>query len=198
VLRCAASPSEISQRKPNHVSDLKGEYIDIDGFNLVILLEAAIGGGMIFDCADGTFRDLSSIHGTYRMVEQTRDVIEWAGKWFEQQGLAGACWWLDAPVSNSGRLAAAIRDLCEVHGWKWQVEVTPYVDKELSKSPNIVVSTDKIILNKCQRWVNLGRMLIEDAASQGQLTDIWIIELPRKTEREALMQCGLIAAQLTK
>jgi hypothetical protein len=47
---------------------LEDETILIDGFNLLITIESALSGGYIFIGVDGGFRDLSSIHWSYKRV----------------------------------------------------------------------------------------------------------------------------------
>src|SRR6266404_1471952 len=44
----------------------------IDGFNLILTLESALGGGVMLVGRDGCYRDMASVHGTYRRVEETR------------------------------------------------------------------------------------------------------------------------------
>ena len=53
---------------------------------------------------DGCMRDLASLHGTWRRVEETTPSLEKLGAFVERLGLARCRWLLDAPVSNSGRL----------------------------------------------------------------------------------------------
>lgn len=186
VMRATASPTEIQRRRQNHVASLAGQSLSVDGFNILILLEAATGGGVILHCADETYRDLSSIHGNYRTVEQTRDCLIWFGRFCEQQQVAHVEWWFDAPVSNSGRLVLLVRELAFEHQWPWRVQTDDHVDRVLIHSDNLVVSSDKIILNSCQRWTNLGRTLIDHAFAQGDLPLLWKIELPQTTERLCL------------
>ncbi len=186
VQRCAAGPSQIALRTSRQIHEIAGKTLEIDGFNLVILLEAAIGGGVVFGCADGTYRDLSSVHGTYRTVEQTEEVILWVGEWCAAHEIASVRWLFDAPVSNSGKLAALVRQIAEKYGWSWNVETTPFVDRALCVSENVVVSSDKIILERCQRWTNLGQMMLDEAYAADKLPALWLIDLPQAQERGIL------------
>ncbi len=188
LMRSAAAPSQMLAREAKKVPSIEGSTLAIDGFNLIILLEAALGGGLVMKCADGTCRDLSSIHGTYKMVDQTQDVLVWVGTWAKEQGVSGLHWWLDSPVSNSGKLASVLRGLAEEHQWNWEVTVTPHVDKELCRSEDVVVSGDKIILNQCQQWANLGRSMIEQGVKESRLPNLWLVELPQEEHRRLLLE----------
>lgn len=171
-LRGSAGPIAIQKRQANYTEQLAGQTLAIDCFNLTILLEAAIGGGALFIGSDGCIRDLSSIHGNYRLVTQTQKVLELIGRHLEKKQVKEVFWWIDKPVSNSGRLAGLIREVAEANQWPWQAQTDPQVDQNLIISEHIVVSTDKIILEGCQRWNNLGRTLIEE-----YIPEAWTIDL---------------------
>ena len=61
IFRASASAQEIQQRQQTEVqvNNLNGATVDIDGFNLLILMESALSGGFIFKGRDnppiGTF-----------------------------------------------------------------------------------------------------------------------------------------------
>jgi hypothetical protein len=102
---------------------LAGEDIALDGFNLLITLEAALGGGLIMNCQDGCFRDLASMHGSYKAVQETAAALDILGTALESAGVRSAFWLLDSPVSNSGRVAQTLRAIALERGWKWEAEL---------------------------------------------------------------------------
>jgi len=173
IMRSAADLTSLSMRNAKHVDDLRDQTLEIDGFNLIILMETALGGGLLMRGADGTLRDLGSVHGNYRTVGRTREGIEIVGKWLEDKGVAKVKWWLDKPVSNSGRLVTMIYELAEQHGWPWEAQTELRVDHTLSHSENVVVTTDKMIIEKCQHWTNLGLHIVTST-----VPDAWMIYLP--------------------
>ena len=81
-------------------------------------------------------------------------------------------WFLDRPVSNSGRLAERIRDLAEARGWPWSVDVVFNPDADILSSDGIVVTSDSLILDGATRWVNFNRYLVEK-----YLAEAWLIDL---------------------
>jgi len=94
--------------------------IAIDGYNLLITIEAAMSGGLIFKGRDGCSRDLASIHGTYHKVSETIPAIELIRSFLQQTGITESLWLLDSPVSNSGRLKTILRE----HNPDWQVNLS--------------------------------------------------------------------------
>ena len=150
--------SRLERRVP--VEDLAGRPIAIDGYNLLITIEAAMSGGLIFQGRDGCFRDLASIHGTYRKVEETVPAVRVIRGFLTEIGVAEALWLLDSPVSNSGRLKTLLAQLARENDWPWEIRLTISPDAELSKMDTIVVSTDSVILDACQKWTNLAAEII--------------------------------------
>src|SRR2546429_1054165 len=121
VARAACSDESRERRRERRVEarGVRGSELVIDGFNLVITLEAALAGGVLILCRDGCLRDLSSVHGSYRAVEETERAVTLAGEVLDDLGARAALWLLDSPVSNSGRLAERVRRIAAGGGWPW-------------------------------------------------------------------------------
>lgn len=157
----AASSEEIKlrQSKVLEPSDLANKCINIDGFNLLILLETAYSCGYLFKGLDGAYRDLSSVHGSYKRVTKTMEVLKTIGDYLQSLELGEVTWFFDTPVSNSGRLKTILYELAEEQGYNWQVKLVYNPDKVLASSKNVVVSSDAFILNECKGWFNIGEQL---------------------------------------
>jgi len=162
LMRAACSDQQLQSRRARQVpvDALAGRPIAIDGYNLLITIEAALSGGLIFRGRDGCFRDLASIHGTYRKVEETIPAIQLIGTFLTEIGVGQSLWLLDSPVSNSGRLKTLLGELARDHGWPWEIRLTISPDAELSRIDTIVVSTDSVILDACPKWTNLAAEII--------------------------------------
>ncbi len=202
VMRSACSDQERQSRLARciPVDELAGQTLAIDGYNLLITIEAALSGGLIFRGRDGCFRDLASIHGTYRKVEETIPALTLIGEFLVQIGTAGALWLLDSPVSNSGRLKTLITNLAQEHHWPWHIRLSINPDAELrgeltvdssqfsvaGKPPTancdlrtdnckpspLVVTTDSVILDACPRWTNLTAEIISQQLPQTTVVDL--------------------------
>ena len=170
VMRAACSDQQLESRLERRVpvEALAGRPIAIDGYNLLITIEAAMSGGLLFRGRDGCLRDLASIHGTYRKVEETIPAVKLIGEFLSEIGIVHALWLFDSPVSNSGRLKTLIDQLAREHAWPWEIRLTISPDAELKSlhpatgddQPPVVVSTDSVILDACQKWANLAAEII--------------------------------------
>src|SRR5690606_27028604 len=162
VLRSACSDAALADRAARQVPawDLDGQEIAIDGFNLLTTIEAALGGGVLLLGRDGALRDMASMHGSYRKVHETRPALELIGEFCQCAKVTCCHWWLDQPVSNSGRLRTLMRELAAEHGWNWDVTLHPDPDAELCRTDQIVVTADAMVLDACRRWQNLAADLV--------------------------------------
>lgn len=163
VLGMSASDQEVAlrQKKALATDELKGQTVHIDGFNLLILLESALSGAIIFQGRDGLYRDISSVHGSYKRVIKTEEAIRLIATALRELEVGPVQWLLDSPVSNSGRLKTFLLEWGNDLGMDWSVELVYNPDKELASTDAVVISSDSWILNECNRWYNLGRRLID-------------------------------------
>jgi len=174
VSRAACSDQSKARRAAVMVdtAEVAGQGLVVDGFNLIITVEAALSGGLLMLCRDGCIRDLSSVHGSYRAVVETETAIRLIAESLENLRPKSVEWLLDSPISNSGRLAKRIRDLADAKGWNWKVETLFNPDAAITRSKRVVISSDSYILDGAERWLNFNRYLVAE-----RLADSWLIDL---------------------
>jgi len=146
------------------------ETVHIDGFNTIITLEVALSGSPVFYCRDGVLRDLAGLRGTYRVIDKTQTAIALLLKKLEFLHISKAVFYLDAPVSNSGRLSGRILQCAKGYKLSVQTRIIPDVDRVLEQMEG-VISGDAIILNRCKSWLNVMPLVI------GQNEHVWKIRL---------------------
>ncbi|MBN2271843.1 MAG: DUF434 domain-containing protein [Sedimentisphaerales bacterium] len=174
LMRSACSDGQLASRTRRRVpiEAVAGQRIAIDGYNVLITIEAAISGGVIFKGRDGCYRDLASIHGTYRKVTETIPAVELIGRFLKEAGAAGALWLLDKPVSNSGRLKTLIADLAKQNDWPWEIDLVISPDAVLTKGDSIVATSDSAVLDACKKWLNLATEIITQKLPSATIIDL--------------------------
>lgn len=171
LARSVSCKEDIEKRKEKLiVKEAKGMTVHIDGFNTIISLEVALSGSLLFHCSDGTIRDLAGLRGTYRIIDKTEQAVHLILNRLQELEISKAIFYLDAPVSNSGRLKALILQIADEYDFDVSVEVINDVDRVLEKLPG-VISSDAIILNKCKSWINLVPAIVSE------LSDTWVVQL---------------------
>lgn len=172
LARATSAAETVALREGKRISDkLPNQSVYIDGLNLIITLEVALSGSLLIKCMDGTVRDMAGLRGTYRLIDKTDTAIYLIGNKLEEMDIAAAYFYLDSPVSNTGRLKQRIQELLEPCSFYTVTELVNNADIPLENSANVITS-DSIILNRCRSWINLGAEIIEDKIEEPFLLDL--------------------------
>ena len=156
--------------------DLAGKDVSIDGFNVIVPLEVALCGSPVIRAQDGAIRDLAGLSGTYHPIDQTMHAIDLALDVLTRAGARSATFYLDEPVSNSGRLAQTIREYTEalkaIHPDLPAVsaELVPDVDAELADR-EFVASNDSAVIDRAKSWLSV------DAEALRDVPDAWVLDV---------------------
>jgi hypothetical protein len=185
VQRCAAAADSVERRLAHRVepSALHGERVVIDGYNVLLTVESALSGGVVLEARDGTFRDIAAMSRHYKRVGSTRPALELIGDELAGAGVIGVHWLFDRPISNSGRLARILDQLAAERSWPWLVELVANPDPVLRESHDVIATADSAILDRCRRWLNLARWVIET-----RIPDAWVARLATGPDAVASME----------
>ncbi|UJR82051.1 DUF434 domain-containing protein [Sandaracinus amylolyticus] len=173
VMRCACTDAQRDHRRARALplDAIRDRDVDIDGFNALIVGESALSGGLVLVGRDRAHRDLASVHGTWRRVSETSQVIVAIGEALARGAPRTIRWHLDRPVGNSGRLRALLAEIAEEHGWHWAIDLDDAPDRVLAASSSIVATGDGWILDRVEGWIDLPAAVI--AAHPGA----WLVDL---------------------
>jgi len=168
ILRCACPPEVATARRARR-GPPRGRVV-CDGFNVIVGVEAALAGGVLLRGIDGLYRDLASVHGTYRKVDETALAVDLLGGVL--RGAEDVLWLLDRPVSNSGRVAALLREA------GWETRLVDSADREaatLAEQGWAVATADGPLLDRVGPAVDLVGAVIE------ALDQVWVVDLGATT-----------------
>lgn len=174
VRRSACADGDLQRRRATEVRPGCPDFssaVEIDGYNVLTTVEAALAGGVVLVGREGCYRDMASMHGNFKKVAETDRAIDLIGQTLAHWGFQEAIWYLDSPVSNSGRLKQTLLEIARAKTWNWQVHLVPDPDKILSVSPGIVATADSAILDRAARWFNLVRTTV-----QRHVPEAWLAE----------------------
>lgn len=169
---CSDPARERRAARCRPIEALQGHVLHLDGLNILTTVEAMLAGGVLLRGRDGCVRDMASVHGTYRQVAETAPAIRLVGERLAAWGPARCTWWLDRPVSNSGRLSRQLLAIAEAAQWPWDTRLVPDPDRELKAVDALVITADSAILDQCAVWVNLVDALVADPAHHA-----WIVPM---------------------
>lgn len=172
LARATSGKDELSSRKNRELTGgFNGKTLTIDGFNLIITLEAVLSDTTVLYCMDGTLRDLCGLRGTYRLIDKTDTALCLIASQLENLQIGSAVFVLDAPVSNSGRLKQRIQGIMAGNSFQTEVTLAKQAD-ELVSGGEYVVTSDSIILNRCGNWINLAKIILKADLPEFQPVDL--------------------------
>jgi hypothetical protein len=174
VLRCVCTDAQLERRRAHRLDPgaLAGQPLALDGFNVLIIVESALSGGVVLRGRDRFVRDMASVHGSYRRGEQTLAASVAIGEQLARLAPSGVTWVLDRPVSNSGRLKVALEELAAERGWAWTVELDYAPDRWLASYTGVVATGDAWILDNAAQCFDLADMVIIERCPEA-----WIVDL---------------------
>lgn len=166
ALQCMGASQEqldIVKEKELTVNNLAGEELVFDGFNVLILLESLFSQAYLFKGLDGCYRDLSSVHGTYKKVSQTTLALDCVARFYKEYNIKSILWIFDKPVSNSGRIKKMIEEFAASESMYWKVVLENNADEAIINCGKITVTSDAYILRNCNQWFNcIGFLLAKE------------------------------------
>lgn len=163
IVRSVASQTQIASRIAKEVplNELSGKEIWIDGFNTIITLEVLLSDSLLFECMDGSIRDLASLRGTYRLIPETKAAVQLLFDVLQKEEVSKINILLDEPVSNSGRLKVLLAEIGEGYSLDLDIQILRNVDQNLYDK-SLVISSDSVILDRCRSWANLMRKCVRE------------------------------------
>ncbi len=178
---CGDAARDARQATQQSIAAMRGASVRVDGFNVLTTLEVLFSGGVLLRGRDGAVRDMASMHGGYRMIAETLPAVGLLLHALHQWEAASVTILLDQPVSNSGRLAEAIRGAIGGLGLPhtdWRVEVVPDPDPILKACEDAIATADAAILDSGRPWFNLASDILTWAGRKGLLPSTpWMLDL---------------------
>lgn len=174
LARIVSTKEQLKDREEKKLHSFMGiNKVSIDGFNTIITLEVALSRSLLIEGMDGTVRDMAGLRGTYHVIDKTEAAIKLILDRLEKLEVNEILFYLDRPVSNSGRLKELILTISENYKLNTEVEVINDVDRVLEKLEGVITS-DAIIIDKCVSWFNLNKCIVNES-----INNPWIFNLTK-------------------
>jgi hypothetical protein len=150
LTRTVIKPEIARLRRKKRISceNITGRTLAIDGYNVLIAIEGALGNYPLWISDDGFVRDTMGKFRNFKMTESTNRAIEKLMGFLSVHSPSEVTVMLDRPISNSGKLAALIREKMKAYGIEGDVETADNVDYCLKAgNTDIVATSDGIIID---------------------------------------------------
>ena len=133
--------------------NISGNYIVIDGYNIIIGMESILEK-QAYICDDGVVRDTKGAFRSYQTHENTEKAIELILGFLNENKPSFACFLLDSQISKSGLFAKMLREKMDECGIEGEAMTSKHVDYDLKNSEYIVASGDGVIIDSAGKVVN--------------------------------------------
>jgi hypothetical protein len=140
------------------LAEVAGRDVAVDGHNVLITMESALRGAPLVLGDDGVVRDTAGAGANHRPTPATlaaaRLLLAALGP------AASVMLLLDAPISQSGELAAQLRALMTEAGMAGQARAVPVPERELAEHQGPVATSDSQLLDAVAQPLYLAGAII--------------------------------------
>lgn len=171
--------AEEHRRKLVRLEAVRSRRLSIDGYNVLITVEAALTGRPLISCDDGFIRDTSAVHAGYSMTDVTSRALDLLVAYLNEAEPSEVNFYLDAQISRSGELASEIRRRLEAAGLKGGAYAVKQADTSVLAEAEIIVTSDSTLISKAKAVWDLAG------------------EIARRTRREWIVNLSDVSGTVT-
>jgi hypothetical protein len=178
LARCVFSWREAREhrRKLVGMKEVRGKWLAVDGYNVLITVEAVVGGEPVVRCDDGIIRDLSGVFGKYRIGRRTWAAVEEIIETIERARPARVTILFDSQVSRSGELAGEVARRMEEKGLNGEAGAERDVDRRVAEA-DVSASSDRGVIGRARSVWDLPACILRRrggrAVSVSKMGRIW-------------------------
>jgi hypothetical protein len=152
-----------SKSRLKKIVSLKGvrtQNLAIDGHNVLITIEAGLGGRPLILGDDGFVRDISGLSGNFKVAETTEKALLLIINAIKKIKPRQTLFLLDAPISMSGKLAQEIRVRLKREDLPGDAMAVKVPEKILLGFPGVVATSDTAIIDTSERVLDLAASVL--------------------------------------
>jgi len=142
------------------VERLVGARLLVDGHNVLITVESAIAGRPLVAATDSVIRDVAGISHRYHITALTHEAIDSILLLLKLYPPRETLFLLDAPIRQSGELAALLRTALENLGLLGDAQTVKVPETDLHHGEALVASSDSAVLERTEQAVDLAGAVI--------------------------------------
>ncbi|MDP1552514.1 MAG: DUF434 domain-containing protein [Methanobacteriaceae archaeon] len=158
--------SKMRKSKIINLKNIQNHYLFLDGYNVLITVEAIINHDKVILSDDGFLRDFLGIFGNYKLNSNTKNALSLIFKCISQYPPQYIKFYLDKQVSFSGKLSHKINKMFKNHGLNGTIVLSKEVDSNLVHECNEVgcigATSDGIMIDKLERVVDIPSYILDN------------------------------------
>jgi hypothetical protein len=153
--------SESRHKRKISIKKIRGKDFVIDGYNVLITIEAGLSGRPLILGDDGFVRDISGLSGNFKKTERTDEALQLILDVIKRVKPRQTLFLLDAPISMSGKLAQEVRSCLKKENLLGDAKAVKVPEKILVGFPGVVATSDTAIIDQSERVVDLAGEILK-------------------------------------
>ncbi|MCG7847574.1 MAG: DUF434 domain-containing protein [ANME-2 cluster archaeon] len=143
-------------------NELAGKEIWVDGYNVLIGVESALKGELVYLCDDGFIRDTRGVFRNYRCSDVTLRALDSILGQLLHCAPGIVEFLFDSQISKSGELAKWVSDRMGKAGLVGNARTSRHVDYDLKHCGKFVATSDGTIIDAVNDVVNIQAWVLEE------------------------------------
>ncbi|WP_156811054.1 DUF434 domain-containing protein [Methanomethylovorans hollandica] len=158
-------------RKRLTSKEVAGKKILADGYNVLIAIESMLSNHTLWLCDDGFVRDTRGVFRSHNNTDITIEAVKQMCAILSKSSVSYVKVLLDSQMSQSGELAALIRQELSLLSLQGEVSTSEHADFDLKHAdPEYVVATaDGVIIDAVEKVIDLPQAVIEEKGSWAEM-----------------------------
>ena len=152
--------AESRLKKRITLKEIQGKDFVIDGYNVLITIEAGLSGRPLILGDDGFTRDISGLSGNFRKTERTEEALQLTLDVVKRMKPCQTLFLFDAPISMSGNLAQEVRDLLKKENLLGDARAVKVPEKILIGFRGVVATSDTAIIDQSKQVADLAGYIV--------------------------------------
>ena len=169
------------RKKKAPLSKAVHKTLAIDGYNVIITIEAGLSGRPLILGDDGFIRDISGLSGRYRKTAKTEKALSLIFKALKKFTPFHTLFLFDAPISMSGEFAEEVRNRMKDESLPGEAEAVRVPEGVLMGFPGLVATSDTAIIDSCAKGIDLAGELL------GKMKGLTLVQWQRERTRRRKM-----------
>jgi len=161
--------SESRRNKKFSPNQIGGHDLVIDGYNVLITIEAGLSGRPLVLGDDGFVRDISGLSGNFKKTEKTEKVLQLVLDVLKRKKPRQTLFLFDSPISMSGELAQEVRERLKRETLPGDAMAVRVPEKILIGFPGMIATSDTAVIDQSKRVVDLAGDIMRRRIKLGSL-----------------------------
>ncbi len=138
-----------------------GEKLAIDGYNVLITVEAGLCARPLIFGDDGFTRDISGLSGNFKQTETTKKALTLILDELKRCKPKRILFFFDAPISKSGELAEEVRRRLNEACLPGDAQAVKVPEHLLIGFPGIVATSDTAVIDASEKVLDLAGHILK-------------------------------------